>query len=533
MQMAEGSKAEGEDEFQPHPVKEQLPGVDYCITSSPHWPEAIILGFQHYVVMLGTTVIIPTILVPQMGGGNEEKAQVIQTLLFVAGLNTLLQTLIGSRLPVVIGGSYAFIIPSLLIIFCEKYTEIIDPDVRFRETMRAIQGAVIFASMLPIVAGLLGLWRIVLRFLSPLTAAPLVILTGLGLFQWGFPQLARCVAIGLPAWFLLVFFSQHLSHIVGKKQAVGHRLAVIFSIAIAWALAGILTSAGAYKHSSLETQFHCRTDRSGLISSSAWIRFPYPFQWGRPTLNVANGFAMMAAAFVALIESTGVFMVAARYGSATPVPPSISNRGISWLGIGMMLDGMFGTGTGATASVENAGLLAVNRVGSRRVIQVSAGFMLLFSVLGKFGAVLASIPLPIFAAVYCVLFAYVASAGIGMLQFCNLNSFRTKFIIGITLFMGLSVPQYFNEFLLVTGHGPVHTHSRVFNSMMQVIFTSPATVATILGLFLDLTIERHQHATRLDSGRHWLEKFFSYKSDTRSEEFYALPANLDKYFPPV
>lgn len=32
--------------------------------------EAILLGFQHYLVMLGTTVIIPTALVPQMGGGN-------------------------------------------------------------------------------------------------------------------------------------------------------------------------------------------------------------------------------------------------------------------------------------------------------------------------------------------------------------------------------------------------------------------------------------------------------------------------------
>ena len=31
---------------------------------------AIIMGFQHYVVMLGTTVIIPSIIVPLMGGGN-------------------------------------------------------------------------------------------------------------------------------------------------------------------------------------------------------------------------------------------------------------------------------------------------------------------------------------------------------------------------------------------------------------------------------------------------------------------------------
>lgn len=32
--------------------------------------EAILLGFQHYIVMLGTTVLIPSALVPQMGGGK-------------------------------------------------------------------------------------------------------------------------------------------------------------------------------------------------------------------------------------------------------------------------------------------------------------------------------------------------------------------------------------------------------------------------------------------------------------------------------
>lgn len=32
---------------------------------------------------------------------------------------------------------------------------------------------------------------------------------------------------------------------------------------------------------------------------------------------------------------------------------------------------------------ENAGLLALTRVGSRRVIQISAGFMIFFSVFGR------------------------------------------------------------------------------------------------------------------------------------------------------
>ncbi|KAI3788222.1 hypothetical protein L2E82_00978 [Cichorium intybus] len=87
--------------------------------------EAVLLEFQHYLVMLRTTVIIPTALVPQMGGGNEEKAQVIQSLLFVAGLNTLLQTLFGTRLPAVIGSSYTFVAPTISIILLGRWS---DPD---------------------------------------------------------------------------------------------------------------------------------------------------------------------------------------------------------------------------------------------------------------------------------------------------------------------------------------------------------------------------------------------------------------------
>lgn len=39
-----------------------------------------------------------------------EKARVIHTLLFVAGVNTLLQSLFGTRLPTIVGGSYSYII---------------------------------------------------------------------------------------------------------------------------------------------------------------------------------------------------------------------------------------------------------------------------------------------------------------------------------------------------------------------------------------------------------------------------------------
>ncbi|XP_058081147.1 nucleobase-ascorbate transporter 7-like [Magnolia sinica] len=522
-----------QDDFQPHPVKEQLPGVDYCITSPPPWPEAVLLGFQHYLVMLGTTVLIPTILVPQMGGGNEEKARVIQTLLFVAGLNTLLQCYVGTRLPAVMGGSRTFVVPTISIILSNRYNNVLDPRQRFLQTMRGIQGALIAASSFQIIVGFSGLWRNVVRFLSPLSAVPIVALSGFGLYQLGFPGVGKCVEIGLPQIILVILFSQFLPQWIDGRRALVGRFAVLVSVAIVWVYAHILTVGGAYKNRPPRTQFNCRTDRAGLIGAAPWVRFPYPFQWGSPTFDAGESFAMMVASVAALIESTGTLIAVSRFASATPVPPSVLSRGAGWQGMAILFDGMFGTANGSTISVENAGLLGLTRVGSRRVIQISAGFMLFFSVLGKFGAVFASIPMPIVAALYCILFAYVGSAGLGFLQFCNVNSFRTKFILGFSFFMGLSVPQYFNEYASVAGYGPVHTSARWFNDMVTVIFSSPATVAGMIAFFLDCTLHRGDSARRRDRGWHWWAKFRYFKTDQRSEEFYSLPYNMNKYFPSV
>ncbi|KAA0033253.1 putative nucleobase-ascorbate transporter 10 [Cucumis melo var. makuwa] len=239
--------------------------------------------------------------------------------------------------------------------------------------------------------------------------------------------------------------SKYLPHLLKTKKPIYDQYSVLFSIVIIWLYAQLLTSSTVYNHKPATTQKSCRTDQVGLLSTAPWIYIPYPFQWGGPTFNAGEAFAMMAASAVSLFESTGTFFAASRYGSATPVPASIISRGSGWLGVGVLLNDMFGSVTGTCASVENDGLLALTRVGSKRVIQISAGFMIFFSVFGKFGALFASIPLPIIATLYCVFFGYVSS-GLDFLQFCNLNSFRTKFILGTSFFLGLSIPQYFREY---------------------------------------------------------------------------------------
>lgn len=51
----------------------------------------------------------------------------IQSLLFVSGLSTFLQSLFGTRLPTVVVGSFTYLIPTISIIQAKRYSSYTDP----------------------------------------------------------------------------------------------------------------------------------------------------------------------------------------------------------------------------------------------------------------------------------------------------------------------------------------------------------------------------------------------------------------------
>ncbi|KAJ8645599.1 hypothetical protein MRB53_007347 [Persea americana] len=511
-----------------HPPSEQLHHPHFCIDSRPSWPETVMLAFEHYIVMLGSIVMLSTLLVPQMGGDNGDKARVIQTLLFMSGLNTLLQTFIGSRLPTVMNASFAFVIPVMSIIRDFALRPFADEHERFVHTMRAIQGALIVSSFLNIIIGYSKAWGNYTRLCSPVVIVPVVCVVGLGLFKRGFPEVGKCVEIGLPMLILLVI-CLYLKNIHKRAHSLLERFGMLFCIMIIWSFAAILTAAGAYNNVSEKTKQHCRTDRSNLMSSAPWIKIPYPFQWGPPIFSASHIFGMMGATLVSAAESTGVYYAAARLSGATPPPAHVLSRSIGLQGIGMLLEGIFGAAIGSTASVENVGLLGLTRVGSRRVVQISTAFMIFFAILGKFGAFFASIPFPMFAAIYCVLFGIVAAVGISFTQFINNNSMRNLNILGLSLFLGISIPQYFNDFSASAAHGPVKTNAGWFNEILNSMFSSPPTVALLIGTLLDNVLDTAH--TSADRGLAWWVPFQNRKGDIRSEEFYSYPIRIRELIP--
>lgn len=94
--------------------------------------------------------------------------------------------------------------------------------------------------------------------------------------------------------------------------------------------------------------------------------------------------------------------------------------------------------------------------------------------IGKVGAILASIPQALAASILCFMWALVVAMGLSTLQYTQSASFRNIMIVGASLFLGLSIPAYFQQYqpesslilpsyfvpYAAASNGPAHTGSK-------------------------------------------------------------------------
>lgn len=85
--------------------------------------------------------------------------------------------------------------------------------------------------------------------------------------------------------------------------------------------------------------------------------------------------------------------------------------------------------------------LVLFQVGSRRVVQYAALTMLVFAVVGKFGAAMVTIPEPVVGGMFIVMFSMITAVGLSTLQYVDLTSSRNLFVIGFSIFFGLALPK--------------------------------------------------------------------------------------------
>ena len=81
------------------------------------------------------------------------------------------------------------------------------------------------------------------------------------------------------------------------------------------------------------------------------------------------------------------------------------------------------------------------------------------------------------------MFGMIASVGMSNLQFINLNSARNLFIIGFAFFMGLSVPEYFNQTPIELGES-----QKWLADILNTLGQTGMAVGAFIAMFLDNTI---------------------------------------------
>ncbi|KAG5515686.1 hypothetical protein RHGRI_036661 [Rhododendron griersonianum] len=532
--------------------------MKYELRDKPGLVPIGLYGFQHYLSMLGSLVLIPLVIVPAMGGNVEDTSNVVSTVLFVSGITTLLHTWFGSRLPLIQGPSFVYLAPALVIINSPEFLGLNGNN--FKHIMKELQGAIIISSAFQAFLGYSGLMTLILRLINPVVVAPTIAAVGLSFYSYGFPQVGTCLEIGAVQILLVIIFSLYLR----KISVFGHRVFLIYAVplglAITWAVAFLLTEAGAYSYKGcdpnvpasniisdhcrkhISTMKNCRIDTSQALKSSPWFRFPYPLQWGTPVFQWKMALLMCGVSLVSSVDSVGSYHASSLLVASRPPTPGIVSRGIGLEGLSGVLAGLWGTGTSSTTLTENVHTIAVTKMGSRRAVELGACVLIILSLVGKVGGFIASIPGVIVAGLLCFMWAMLTALGLSNLRYSEAGSSRNIIIVGLSLFFSLSIPAYFQQYGIspstnvsvpsyfqpyaVASHGPFRTKYGGLNYVMNTLLSLNMVVAFLIAVILDNTVP----GTRQERGVYvWSEPEAARREPAVAKD-YELPFRVGRLF---
>ncbi|KAJ4978779.1 hypothetical protein NE237_009559 [Protea cynaroides] len=532
--------------------------MKYELRDTPGLVPIGLYGLQHYISMLGSLILIPLVIVPAMGGSHEDTSVVVATVLFISGVTTLLHTFFGSRLPLIQGPSFVYLAPALVIISSPQFQGLNGNN--FRHIMRELQGAIIISSAFQAVLGYSGLMSLFLRLINPVVVAPTIAAVGLSFYSYGFPQVATCIEIGAVQILLVIIFSLYLR----KISVFGHRIFLIYAVplglAITWAAAFLLTEVGVYNYKGCDINVpasniisetcrkhvsrmkHCRVDTSNALKSSPWFRFPYPLQWGAPVFDWKMALVMCVVSIIASVDSVGSYHASSLLVASRPPTPGVLSRGIGLEGLSSVLAGLWGTGTGSTTLTENVHTIAVTKMGSRRSVELGACILILLSLVGKVGGFIASIPDVMVAALLCFMWAMLAALGLSNLRYSEAGSSRNIIIVGLSLFLSLSVPAYFQQYgvipnanspvpsylqpYIVASHGPIYSKYGGLNYVLNTLLSFHMVIAFLVAVILDNTVP----GSRQERGVYVWSEPENAKREPAVGKDYRLPFRIGRVF---
>ncbi|HCL17349.1 MAG TPA: uracil permease [Pseudomonas sp.] len=364
----------------------------------------VLAGAQMLFVAFGALVLMPLIT-----GMDPNVA------LFTAGLGTLLFQLVTKRqVPVFLASSFAFIAP------------IIAAKGEFG--LPAVMGGVMAAGLVYIVLGFAVRLKgpgFIDRLLPPVVIAPVIISIGLAL-----SPVAVNMAMGKAGDGSAQLIPYHTAMFISMPTLITTLLVAVLGkglFRLVPILAGVAVGYG------LSFAFGV-VDTSG-IAAAPWLAMP---NFITPEFNIGAILFMVPVALAPAIEHIGgVVAIGSVTGNNYVKKPGL-HRTLLGDGVATSAAGLFG-GPPNTTYAEVTGAVMLTKNYNPKIMTWAAIFAIALAFIGKFGAGLLSIPVPVMGGILCLLFGSIAVVGLGTLirHQVDLSEARNLIIVSVTLVFGI------------------------------------------------------------------------------------------------
>lgn len=356
------------------------------VNEKPSLGKWIILSIQHVFAMFGATILVP-ILVNATAG---ETVITIPVALVSSGIGTLLYILCTkAKSPVYLGSSFAFIAP-----IAAAYSK--GGIAAAMTGMMAVGIIYIIVSFIIKLVGKNWLDKI----LPPVIIGPMIMIIGLGLAPSAISQMGLNSGADLEWKFLLVAFVSFIVTALVMTMAKGFLKVIPFLIGI---ITGYITAV-----------IVGIVDFTPVMEASLFSMPDFMF----PFINYKPSFAAILT-----IAPITLVTICEHIGDHTSLSNIIDKDLLKDPGLDKTLlgDGVatlaasFIGGPANTTYGENTSVVGLTKIASIWVIGLAAIFAIIIGFLGKFTALVSTIPNPVLGGVSLLLYGFIAVNGLKVL----------------------------------------------------------------------------------------------------------------------
>ena len=380
------------------------------VDQRPSTGKGILLSFQHVFAMFGATILVPLIL-----------GMPVSVALFASGVGTLIYMIAtGFRVPVYLGSSFAFITAMSLAM------KELGGDVSAAQTGVILTG---FIYVLVAASVRFAGTKWIDKLLPPIIIGPMIIVIGLGLAGSAVTN-AGLVADGNWKNALVAVVTFLIAAFINTKgkgflRIIPFLFAIIGGYLFALAL-GLVDFTPVLQANWIEIPgFYLPFNTGGAFKQ-------YDLYFGPETI------AILPIAIVTISEHIGDHTVLSQICGRQFLKDPGLHRTLLGDGIATSVSAFLG-GPANTTYGENTGVIGMTRIASVSVIRNAAFIAIALSFLGKFTALISTIPNAVLGGMSILLYGVIASNGLKVLikERVDFGQMRNLIIASAMLVLGL------------------------------------------------------------------------------------------------